>query len=405
MMTAGKMSGRTATKRQHRSWLFFVLIAIVTGTIPTKGFAAQGVYADEVVVGTHADLSGPLSNWGTSVRNGIEMAFAEANEAGGINGRTVRLIAEDDSYNSSRAASAVRELVETDNVFAVLSPLGTPTTHVAATEALDRNIPYLFPLTAVDQPLELRSPMLFTLSQPAEGEIAQGIDRITEIRPGAEIAILASDDALGTALRRGVKSRLGDLDRSLVADVTYAHGATDFSVPLGWLRERDAGVIVLGAVGDEVITIIQAARAMRWQPTFLCASSCYTPELAALGGNIIDGLYSVGQVPIPYPDDRLLGEWARNYENRFDSVATKQALTAYRNAKLFLTVLERVGRTPTQANFRHALETLGPWTDAVIGMSPILFTEEEHQGQLDSFFVQAKKGRWEIVPMVSPTRL
>ncbi len=51
------------------------------------GHAAQGIYSEEVVVGTHVDLSGPLSAWGIAVRNGIEMAFEEANEAGGVNDR------------------------------------------------------------------------------------------------------------------------------------------------------------------------------------------------------------------------------------------------------------------------------------------------------------------------------
>lgn len=385
---------------------FFAALAVIFGSLlPAPSFAAEGVYSEEVVVGTHVDLSGPLASWGAAVRNGIEMAFAEANEAGGINGRTVRLIAKDDGYDPARAVQAVRELVEQDHVYAILSPLGTPTIQVSASESVEHGILYLFPLTTVDQPLDLKSPLLFTLSLPAQWEILQGIDRITEIKPGAGIAVLASDDALGRAVRQGVKEQLDLLDRAPVADVSYAHGISDFSVPLGWLRDRDVGVIVLGAIGDEAITIMQTARAMRWQPTFLCASSCFTPELAALGGDIVEGLYTVGQVPIPYPNDRILGEWAQSYEGRFGSVATKQALTAYRNAKLFLTVLERVGRTPTQANFRHALETLGPWTDPLIGMSPILFTAEDHQGQLDSFLAQARNGRWVIVPMVSPTRL
>jgi ABC-type branched-subunit amino acid transport system substrate-binding protein len=367
--------------------------------------AAQGVHADEVVVGTHADLSGPLRNWGTSVRNGLEMAFAEANEAGGVNGRTVRLIAKDDGYDSVRAADAVRALVEDDRVYAILSPLGTPTTHVAANEALDRDVLYLFPLTAVEHPLALRSPSLFAVTLGAGNEIANGVNRMLQIRPGAEIGVLASDDALGSALRNGVRAELAMRELKIAADVSYARGTEDFIAPLTWLRERDVGVIVLGAIGSEAITIMQAARRMRWQPTFLCASSCYTPELAALGGDVVEGLYAVGQTPIPYPNDRLLGDWAQRYEVRFGAVATKEALTAYRNATLFLTVLERVGRTPTQANFRHALETLGPWTDPLVNFAPILFTPDVHQGQLDSFLAQARGGRWVIVPVVSPTRL
>ena len=103
--------------------------------------------------------------------------------------------------------------------------------------------------------------------------------------------------------------------------------------------------------------------------------------------------------------DPLLAEWARNFEAKFDTIASAQALSAYRNARLFVAVLARVGRTPTQANFRHALETLGPWTDPLIDMPPIIFSAENHQGLHDVFLAQVQGGRWVIVAQISPTRL
>ncbi len=86
-------------------------------------------------------------------------------------------------------------------------------------------------------------------------------------------------------------------------------------------------------------------------------------------------------------------------------VASAQALSAYRNARLFLNVLTRVGRTPTQANFRHALETLGPYSDPLIDMPPIMFSVDNHSGQQDVFLAQTRRGRWVIIPQISPTRL
>ena len=368
------------------------------------GHAAQGVYSEEVVVGTHVDLSGPLSAWAIAVRNGIEMAFEEANEAGGVNDRRLRLITKDDGYDPSRAAQAVHELVERDRAFAILSPLGTPTTNVAAATALENDILYLFPVTSAGDAPALSSPFGFSLTQSNESEIATGLRRVLEIRPG-NVAIMASDDEFGQAVRAGAKRQASAMGAALNADITIARDASGYSLPMRWLRERNVDIIVLGAIGNETIGIMQAARQLRWSPTFLCASSCYTPELAALGGEIVEGLYAVGQIPIPYINDPLLGEWARNYEAKFDMVASPQALSAYRNARLFLDVLARVDRTPTQANFRHALETLGPYTDPLIDMPPIIFSIENHSGQHDVFLAQARRGRWVVIPQISPTRL
>jgi branched-chain amino acid transport system substrate-binding protein len=370
----------------------------------SPGQAAQGVYADEVVVGTHVDLSGPLSSWGVAVRNGIEMAFEEANEAGGVNNRTLRLVTKDDGYVEELATQAVRDLVENENAFAILSPLGTQTSHAAAAVARENNFLYLFPVTGPSNTPVPQSPFHFSLAQTIQDEITTGVRRVLETRPG-NVAIMAPGDEFGHAIRAGAKAQTEAMGAEIIADITIARDASDYSFALRWLRERDIDIIVVGTIGTETIGIMQAARQLRWSPTFLCASSCYTPELAALGGEIVEGLYAVGQIPIPYTGDRLLGEWARNYETNFGMVASSQALIAYRNARLFLNVLNRVGRTPTPANFRHALETLGPYTDPLIDITPIIFSAEDHSGQQDVFLAQARRGRWVIVPQISPTRL
>lgn len=370
----------------------------------SPGQAAQGIYAEEVVVGTHVDLSGPLSSWGVAVRNGIEMAFEEANEAGGVNNRTLRLVTKDDGYVEESATQAVHDLVENENAFAILSPLGTQIAHAAAAAARENNFLYLFPVTGPSTAPVSQSPFHFSLVQSIQEEIATGLRRVMEMRPGS-VAIMAPDDEFGHAIRASAGTQAKAMGAEIIADITIARGASDYSFALRWLRQRNIDIIVVGTIGTETIGIMQAARQLRWSPTFLCSSSCYTPELAALGGEIVEGLYAVGQIPIPYTSDRLLGEWARKYEANFGMVASPQALSAYRNARLFLNVLNRVGRTPTQANFRHALETLGPYTDPLIDMPPIIFSVENHSGQHDVFLGQARRGRWEIVPQISPTRL
>jgi len=367
--------------------------------------AAQGVTGNEIVIGTHADLSGPLRNWGIAVRNGIEMALEEANEAGGIDGRQLRLIVKNDGHDSAIAAAAVRDLIETDQVFAILSPMGTPTSSAAAAEAISRDTLYLFPLAPAEQTPELQSPYLFALTQPLDEAVAGGLRSVMLLRTGANVGVLASDDMFGRAVRHGAVRQLAATGLRPSADVSFARGAADYGFAMRWLREQGTDIIVLGAVGEEVIAILQAARAMRWQPIFLCPSSCYTPELAAMGGEIVEGLYAVGQIPIPYPNDPQLGPWTRHYEARFGTIASKEALTAWRNTRLFLTALGQAGRIPTQQSVRHALETLPPWIDPMIGGEPVRFTPEDHLGQHQGFLARVRGGRWTILEQRSPTRL
>src|SRR6201984_3102243 len=80
----------------------------------------EGISANEIVIGTHQDLSGPIKTWGVPVSNGMKMAVEEINAAGGINGRKLKLILEDNGYDPKKAVLASQKMVERDKVFAMV---------------------------------------------------------------------------------------------------------------------------------------------------------------------------------------------------------------------------------------------------------------------------------------------
>ena len=93
----------------------------------TAAAAEPLVTADRIVFGQAAALGGPASALGTGMRQGLLAAFAEANKAGGVKGRKLELVSKDDGYEPGRSAATTRELIEKDRVFALLGPVGTPT--------------------------------------------------------------------------------------------------------------------------------------------------------------------------------------------------------------------------------------------------------------------------------------
>ena len=87
----------------------------------------EGISPTELVIGTHQDLSGPIKVWGVPVSNGMKMAVEEINAAGGINGRKLRMILEDNSYDPKKAVLATQKMIERDKVFAMVGPMGSAT--------------------------------------------------------------------------------------------------------------------------------------------------------------------------------------------------------------------------------------------------------------------------------------
>src|ERR1043166_5195368 len=79
----------------------------------------EGISANEIVIGTHQDLSGPIKVWGGPVSNGMKMAVEQINAAGGINGRKLKLVIEDSGYDPKKAVLATQKMVERDKIFAL----------------------------------------------------------------------------------------------------------------------------------------------------------------------------------------------------------------------------------------------------------------------------------------------
>src|SRR5258706_13440489 len=87
----------------------------------------EGISANEIVIGTHQDLSGPIKVWGVPVSNGMKMAVEEINAAGGIQGRKLRMILEDNGYDPKKAVLSSHKKGDREKSFSTVGPKGSPT--------------------------------------------------------------------------------------------------------------------------------------------------------------------------------------------------------------------------------------------------------------------------------------
>lgn len=137
-----------------RQKLAIVAIASLATAIATGASAQRGVTKTEITLGMHTDLSGVAATYGVSSSNAVRMRFDEMNAAGGIHGRKIKLIIEDQAYQVPKAVQACNKLINRDNVFAFVAPLGTPMNNACFKDQLAANVPNLFPLSAARQMYE-----------------------------------------------------------------------------------------------------------------------------------------------------------------------------------------------------------------------------------------------------------
>ena len=119
-------------------------LAAIAGAVALCAASAASA-ADPVRIGYTGPLSGSLSLLGQGVRDGVEVYIQYINDQGGVNGRKIEFIAEDDGYEPMRTVAAAKKLSEQDKVVALVAPTGTPNVAATIAYATERKMPLIAP--------------------------------------------------------------------------------------------------------------------------------------------------------------------------------------------------------------------------------------------------------------------
>ena len=106
----------------------------------------QGVTKNEILIATIQDLSGPVAAYGKAARNGMQLRVDEINEQGGIHGRKIKLLVEDNGYDPKKAVLATQKLVNQDKVFLIAAHIGTPMNNAAMPVMFEKGVINFMPL-------------------------------------------------------------------------------------------------------------------------------------------------------------------------------------------------------------------------------------------------------------------
>src|SRR6476469_5614073 len=132
-----------------RGWLPVIAGGLLmTAPLANAADPVRGVTDTEVIIGTITDLSGVTAVQGVNNSDAVRMAFDEVNEKGGVNGRKIKYIVEDNQYQVPRAVQAMNKLLNNDNVFMTIDDGGTPMNDANMPAQFAKNVPNMFPLTA-----------------------------------------------------------------------------------------------------------------------------------------------------------------------------------------------------------------------------------------------------------------
>jgi ABC-type branched-subunit amino acid transport system substrate-binding protein len=269
--------------------------------IATRAHATDaGVAADAIRFGQAAVFDGPAAELGLGMRLGLQAAFAEANRAGGVLGRRLELVTRDDGYEPTKSAEATRALIEQDRVFALLGPVGTPTSAAAQPVAAETGVPFIGPFTGAEFLRDAaKLPNVVNLRASYFQETETMVERLTADLGARRIGILYQDDAFGRAGLAGTQRALARRTMELAGEGTYERNTVAVrGAVLALQRARPDAVIMVGAY-KPCAEFIKVARQVRFNPTFVNISFVGSDPLAAELGERGAGVVVTQVVPFP----------------------------------------------------------------------------------------------------------
>lgn len=336
-----------------------IVLALTPALASAHGTYDPGASDTEIKIGTTWAFSGPGSPTSPLERQ-MAAYLRMVNEHGGVNGRTINLIALDDGYIPAKTVEDTRRLVELDHVLFLYGQLGTPTNLAVRPYLNAHQIPQLFVTTGSNSlinPKKYPWTMGFAASYALESRVFARY--LLAAHPNAKVGILYQDDDFGSDHMKPFLAALGDKAAAMVVG-KQSYGATDPSVASQIISLRAAGADTLYVMAQSR-PAVQAVSTARDQPgwnalIFISYAAAAKSVVAPLGSKLT-GVMSIESSKDPtdpgWENDPAVKDyvaWVKKYVPPQDYASDVAGPGGYLSAEVLVDVLRRCGDNLTRAN-------------------------------------------------------
>jgi len=307
-----------------------------------------------IKIGYFGDLTGQTFNFGRSAYNGVIMAAAEINQYGGINGRQIDVVIEDDKGSPEEAARLAAKLIDHDNVVAIIAGGTSGNSLAAAPKAQASHVPLISP-SSTDPEVTQTGDYIFRTCfvDSFQGEAMASFAANT--LKAKKAAILFDFNApYGRGLTEFFESSFRKLGGEIVNKQSYMQGDADFKGQLSSIKAAEPDVIYIPGYYADVALIAKQARALGVDQPLLGGDGWDAPELWQLGGDALNNSYMSTHYSVDDPAPAIQA-FVQQYKQRYGNlVPDAHAALAYDAARVLFDAIHRAGTTDS-AKLRDAL--------------------------------------------------
>lgn len=395
--------------------MLFKRLVQLTGAVVVLAAATSSAFAQkkydvgatdtEIKLGNIMPYSGPASAYGV-IGKAEEAYFRKINDEGGINGRKITFISYDDGYSPPKAVEQARKLVESDEVLALVSPMGTPSNSAIQKYLNLKKIPHLFPASNASK---WADPVNFpwTMGPVGMGYLSEGrvfAAYLLKEKAGEKIAVLYQNDDFGKELLKGLKAGLGDKASLIVAEAGYEVSDPTIESQIVTLKHSGATVLMSFATPKFVSQSIKRVAQIGWTPLHFVptvASSIGTVMVPAGFENaqgVVSGTIIKDTADPRWKDDagmKAYNEFLTKYlpdANKSDALLQY----GYSTAQAVVQVLRQCGDDLTRANVMRQAADLRDVSSDVLIPGILINTSATNFAPIRQLQLMRFKGeRWE----------
>ena len=369
--------------------------ALLAGCNKTR--TETGAGSDAIKVGEFASLTGSEATFGQSSHKGTTLAVDDLNAAGGVLGKKIQLLTEDDQSQAGQPATVVRKLISSDGVVAILGEVASSRSLEAAPICQENKIPMVSPASTnpkVTQVGDYIFRVCFLDSFQGKIVLASFARKTLELQNVAVLSDVKSDYSLGLAklFEEGFTADGG----KIVAEQNYSAGDKDFNAQLTAIKAANPdGIFVPGYYTEVGLIVLQARQQGITVPIF-GGDGWESSSLVPIGGKALDGCYFSTHLA---PDEKLslVQKFVDEFRAKYGETPDSMAALGYDSAMILADAIKRAGSTDG-AKVRDALAA----TRDFAGVTGQITIDPNRNASKPAVILTITNGQFNYVQTVAP---
>jgi branched-chain amino acid transport system substrate-binding protein len=360
-------------------------------------WTAPAVFAqDTIKLGEFASLTGKEATYGQAADKGTRLAVEEINAAGGLLGKKIELVVEDDQSKPGEAATIAKKFISRDKVVAILGEITSGRTLEAAPIAQNAKIPLVSPGATAPE-VTTKGNYIFRVCfiDSFQGTVMAKFARNSlKLRRVAVLSSVSSAESVGLA--KFFRQRFTEDGGTIALEQKYSEGDKDFRAQLTAIRSANVEGIFVPGYYAEAALICKQARDLGLQIPLFGIDGWESPELINIGGKAVEGAYFCTHYS-PESSDPIVAGFNDRFKKRWGSSTDALSALGYDSVMLLADAIKRADTTDA-AKLRDALAA----TKNFKGVTGTITLDEQRNATKSAVVLQVKNGKFVFVERVDP---